>query len=187
MNETQAQNDNPETTPFWRFSLSFYRQPGVSDACIALQDEYGVDVNLLLFLLWLADEGRLLSADEIKALDAKVRDWRNLTIIPIRSTRRKLKGARTVIDPAQQEAFRTRVKALELEAERLQQQGLYALTQGGSLGRQAEPPAAAHGNVCAYEHIMGATFPRSSMDVLLGAFNAIHRGKRSTGPETGQG
>ncbi len=83
MNDAQART---ETTPFWRFSLHFYRQPGVSDACIALQDDCGVDVNLLLFLFWLADDGQLLSADEVKKLDDKVRDWRNLTIIPIRDT-----------------------------------------------------------------------------------------------------
>ena len=34
-------------SPFWRFSLRFYRQPKVADACIALQEEAGVDVNLL--------------------------------------------------------------------------------------------------------------------------------------------
>ena len=43
-------NDTPTaTTPFWRFSLTYYGQPGVSDACIALQDGCGVDVNLLLY------------------------------------------------------------------------------------------------------------------------------------------
>src|SRR5580658_10643219 len=81
-----------ETMPFWRFSLHFYRQTGVSDACIALQDECGVDVNLLLFLFWLAAGRQRLSAAEVKKLDDSVRDWRNLTIIPIRDARRKLKG-----------------------------------------------------------------------------------------------
>jgi len=165
-----------ETTPFWRFSLYFYRQPGVSGACIALQDEYGVDVNLLLFLLWLADDGRLLSADEVRKLEDQVRDWRNLTVIPIRNMRRKLKGARTLIDAGQKEAFRTKVKAIELEAERLQQQALYALAQSGSLGKPAAPPAAAHGNVCAYEHTMDATFPRNTLDILLGAFDSVAHG-----------
>ena len=47
-----------ETTPFWRFSLKFYRQAGVAEACIAAQDGCGVDVNLLLFLFWLASGGR---------------------------------------------------------------------------------------------------------------------------------
>jgi uncharacterized protein (TIGR02444 family) len=168
-----------EITPFWRFSLQFYRLTGVAGACIALQDEYGVDVNLLLFLLWRADEGRSLSADEVKALDDKVRDWRNLAVIPIRDTRRKLKSARTLIEPGQQEAFRTKIKAIELEAERLQQQALFALSQSGPLGKEADPRTAAHGNVCAYEHIMGATFPRDTVGVLLGAFNSVVHGERS--------
>src|SRR5271170_5952237 len=45
-----AMTDAPTSTetPFWRFSLNFYRQADVSDACIALQDTCGVDVNLLL-------------------------------------------------------------------------------------------------------------------------------------------
>src|SRR6202042_2095827 len=104
------------TTPFWRFSLKFYGQSGVSDACIALQDGCGVDVNLLLFLFWLASDDRRLSADEVQMLDDNVRDWRNLTIIPIRDPRRKLKGAATLVAPGKQEAFRNKVKAIELDA-----------------------------------------------------------------------
>ncbi len=169
MNDTQTQ---AETTPFWRFSLHFYRHQGVSDACIALQDRRGVDVNLLLFLFWLADDGRLLSTDEVQKLDDAVRDWRNLTVVPIRDTRRKLKGARTIVDPAAQEVFRNKVKAVELDAERLQQAALFAFTQGGSLGRKAEPQAAARGNLAAYERVVGARFAKHA-DVLLRAFAAI--------------
>jgi uncharacterized protein (TIGR02444 family) len=168
MTETQT-----ETTPFWRFSLSFYRQPRVSDACIALQDDSGADVNLLLFLLWLASEGRLLPADEVKKLDDHVRDWRNLTIIPIRDARRKLKGARTLIAPGKQEVFRTKVKAIELDAERLQQEALYSFTLSGPLGSQAAPTAAARANVSAYERLIGATFSKAAVDVLFGAFDSI--------------
>jgi uncharacterized protein (TIGR02444 family) len=174
VNDTKTKT---ETTPFWRFSLHFYRQPGVSDACIALQDDCGVDVNLLLFLLWLADDGQLLPAHEVRKLDDKVRDWRNLTIIPIREVRRKLKGARTLVDPGKQEAFRNKVKAIELEAERLQQEALYAFAESAPLGKHAEPSAAAHGNVSAYERIMNVTFPRSAIDVLLGAFDSLEHGR----------
>jgi uncharacterized protein (TIGR02444 family) len=173
MNDAQAQT---ETTPFWRFSLHFYRQQGVADVCIALQDGCGVDVNLLLFLLWLADDGQLLSADEVRKLDDQVRDWRNLTIIPIREVRRKLKAARTLVDPGKQEAFRTKVKAIELEAERLQQEALHAFSQSGPLGKHAAPSAAARGNVSAYEQITNVTYPRSALDVLLGAFDSLEHG-----------
>lgn len=185
MTDTQPQ---AETTPFWRFSLQFYRLSDVSDACVTLQDEYGVDVNLLLFLLWRADEGRLLSGEEVKSLDDTVRGWRNLTVIPVRTIRRKLKGARTLIEPGQQEAFRTRIKAIELEAERLQQQALFALSQSTPFGKESDPRTAAHGNLCAYEHIMGATFPRETVAILLGAFDSIagERANVSAGAERGK-
>jgi uncharacterized protein (TIGR02444 family) len=162
-----------ETTPFWRFSLHFYRQAGVSDACIALQDDCGVDVNLLLFLFWLASDGRQLDADEVKKLDDKVRSWRELTIIPIRDTRRKLKGAPTLVETGKQEAFRNKVKAVELDAERLQQEALYEFTRSGPLGRQAPPKDAARANVGAYERAMGKSFPEKALDVLIGGFDAI--------------
>jgi uncharacterized protein (TIGR02444 family) len=168
MNDTQT-----ATTPFWRFSLKFYGHAGVSDACIALQDGSGVDVNLLLFLFWLASERQALSADEVKKLDATIKSWRELTIIPIRDTRRKLKGAKTFVDPAKQEALRDKVKAVELEAEKLQQEALYAFTQSGQLGKPSEPPAAARGNVAAFERAMGASFPKAAVNVLTGAFDGL--------------
>lgn len=167
---------NTPTTPFWRFSLHFYRQNGVSDACIALQDGLGIDVNLLLFLFWLAADRQLLSANDVKQLDDKVRDWRNLTIVPIRDTRRKLKAAATLVEPGKQEAFRNKVKAIELDAERLQQEALYAFTRTGPLGKPSEPPAAARANVAAYERVLGVSFPKASLDCLLAAFDGIeHR------------
>ena len=168
-------------TPFWRFSLKFYRQPLVSEACIALQDEYGIDVNLLLFLLWLASDDRQLSAEEVRMLDDNVRDWRNLTIVPIRDVRRKLKGAATLVDPAVQEAFRNKVKTVELEAERMQQEALYTFAKSGPLVTEASSRAAALANIAAYAGMLGVTFPKSSIAALTGAFAAVvehkpHRG-----------
>jgi len=166
MSETQA-----EITPFWRFSLHFYKQAGVSDACIKLQDDCGVDVNLLLYLFWLASDGRQLTADEVRDLDAKVKSWRELTIIPIRDTRRKLKGAVTLLDPNRQEAFRNKVKAVELDAERLQQEALYEFTKSGPLGKAAPQREAARANVGAYETAMGKSFPKQAVDMLIGGFD----------------
>jgi uncharacterized protein (TIGR02444 family) len=42
---------SPPDDPFWRFSLDLYGRPGVAPACLALQDEAGADVNLVLYLL----------------------------------------------------------------------------------------------------------------------------------------
>jgi uncharacterized protein (TIGR02444 family) len=168
MTETPA----PTESPFWRFSLHFYRQAKVSDACIALQDDCGADVNLLLFLFWLAAGRRQLSVADVRRLDDAVRSWRDLTIVPIRDARRKLKGAATLVQPQKQEAFRTKVKAIELEAERLQQEALYGLTRSGPpLGSEAAPRTAVRANVAAYERVLEASFPKQAMNVLIRTFD----------------
>jgi uncharacterized protein (TIGR02444 family) len=169
----EAPTYTPTDTPFWRFSLHFYRQAGVAEACIALQDECGVDVNLMLFLLWLAADGRQLSIDNIKELDAAVRDWRDLTIIPIRQLRRLLKGAPTLVEAGKQEAFRTKIKAIELEAERLQQEALYARSRSAPRGSAVSPPAAARANLAAYERALGTRFAKPAVDRLVSAFEAV--------------
>ena len=103
MNETETKS--VQGSPFWRFSLQFYRQPAVADACIQLQDEAGVDVNLLFFLLWFAMQRRSFSASEVEWLESKVGPWRDATVIPIRNVRRALKvppGANLALKPLDQ-------------------------------------------------------------------------------------
>ena len=36
-------------SPLWRFSLAVYADATVRQECLELQDEYGVDINLVLF------------------------------------------------------------------------------------------------------------------------------------------
>ena len=163
----------PTDTPFWRFSLNFYRQAGVAEACIALQDECGVDVNLMLFLLWLAAAGQQLSSTDVKHLDETVRGWRDLTIIPIRDVRRKLKGAPTLVETDKQETFRTKIKVIELEAERLQQEALYARSRLFARRGKVPPPAAARANLAAYERLLDARFAPAIVDRLVAAFEAL--------------
>jgi hypothetical protein len=82
-----------------------------------------------------------------------------------------------VVDPGMQEAFRDRVKAVELEAERLQQEGLYALTRSGFLGRPAAPGDAARANISAYARLMGTSFPAGAVAILVSAFDSIDHGR----------
>ncbi|NDA45874.1 MAG: TIGR02444 family protein [Alphaproteobacteria bacterium] len=114
-------------SPFWTFSLETYRHSGVPVACVNLQDRCGVDVNILLFCLFLAHSGRALNVADVAQMDAALRDWRQLGVVKLREVRRFLKQPPEAFQSPQVEALRDRVKAVELEAERLQQEALFAL------------------------------------------------------------
>jgi uncharacterized protein (TIGR02444 family) len=167
---TAAADQSSQGSPFWRFSLGFYRQPEVADACIRLQEEAGIDVNLLLFLLWHATRKRALSATEVAELERRIAGWRDITVIPLRTLRRALKSPPALVAPATAELFRTKVKAVELEAERLQQEAMYELTRASPLGREASSlEQAARGNVMAYQSIRGVAFSTPAVETLLAA------------------
>jgi uncharacterized protein (TIGR02444 family) len=162
---------SPQGSPFWRFSLQFYRLPKVADACIALQDEAGVDVNLLLFLLWHARRRRRLTAADVAALEAKIAPWRDATVIPLRGVRRALKSPPALVEASVAEAFRNRIKAVELEAERLQQEAMYALVPLGT--EVTDLKDAARANVAAYQDMLGVRFPPPATESLLAAFGSM--------------
>jgi uncharacterized protein (TIGR02444 family) len=157
-------------SPFWRFSLQFYRLPGVAEACIKLQEESGCDVNLLLFLLWHGAQARQLATREVGRLEQDIAPWRDRTVIPLRAVRQALKSPPGLVEAGATEAFRARIKAVELEAERLQQEAMYDLVRAALLGTAAPSVAqAARANVEAYEKMCRAAFAPPTVDTLLEA------------------
>jgi uncharacterized protein (TIGR02444 family) len=118
----------PADNPFWDFSLTVYRKPGVPEACLLLQDEAGVDVNLLLFFCWLATtRDSALDEAAIRDIAARTADWRDNVVRPLRGVRRWMKGRADGISAESAEGLRSEVKRLELASERLQQDMLYRL------------------------------------------------------------
>jgi uncharacterized protein (TIGR02444 family) len=139
---------------FWRFSLALYARPGAATALLTLQDRDGLDVNLILFGLWLgAVHGAVLSEGALHDAVAALDPIRRSAILPLRDLRRALKtGPVPELGP--------RVAAAELAAERMAQARLAALAatlgQGGEdrgavaeanlaacLGRHRDSPEAA--------------------------------------------
>jgi uncharacterized protein (TIGR02444 family) len=105
----------------WTFALAIYAKPGVAEACLALQDEAGVDVMMLLTTTFAAVKHRLLLApDEIRALNEACRLWREQIVWPLRAIRSGLKAGPQPAPSEATEQFRSQVKALELAAEKLE-------------------------------------------------------------------
>ncbi len=107
--------------PHWRFALAVYGAPGVPDACIFLQDAYGIDVNVLLIALFAARYHKQLSEAELIAADATIRAWREEVVRPLRQIRRQMKADSALALGPESAAIRNKVKATELSAEQFEQ------------------------------------------------------------------
>ena len=110
--------------PFWRFSLAVYGAG--SEACLALQDRRGVDVNIILFAVWAGRCGHCLSAAEIQGICGVVMPWTAAVVCPLRAVRRWIKTQNTEQLPVDTIAFRDQVKACELQAEAIAQYHLFS-------------------------------------------------------------
>lgn len=168
MNSAET-NSSPQPSPFWTFSLGYYRMAAVQEACLSLQDRCGVDVNIVLFLLWTASQRRRLPTDQVKALTDKVRAWQADVVATLRSLRRRLKSDPPLLDKGSAELFRTKIKAIELEAERLQQEAMFALAET----LRAEPAnsveEAARASLAAYQAAIGRPLDAAAVDTLVDA------------------
>jgi len=107
----------------WAFALSVYARPGVGEACLVLQNEAGVDVMLLMMATFAAVRRRiLLTAGEITALDEACAPWREHIVGKLRAIRTELKTGPQPAPSAATEPFRSKIKAIELEAEKFENQ-----------------------------------------------------------------
>ncbi|MFW2403724.1 MAG: TIGR02444 family protein [Gammaproteobacteria bacterium] len=111
-----------QNSPFWDFSLSLYGRPGVADACLFLQDRYGLDVNIILFCVWVGSTGRgPLENNDVDACIRRTRDWRDRVIEPLRQIRRACRDEPLGVPEFLLEVFRPSMHDVELDAEHVEQ------------------------------------------------------------------
>ena len=141
----------------WDFSLECYARPGVADICLHLQDEQGVNVNLLLWCAWLDARGLMLDAARLHNAQKRIRGWDEHYVIPLRQLRRRMKVEFGVDDDGI-EAVRARIKQAELLAEKQLQYWLEAIVPSwnDNYGVSVNPPAD-WSNVRFYLHHMSVT------------------------------
>lgn len=158
-------------SPFWAFSLRLYAKPGVADACLALQDGHGIDVNLLLFALWAGQNGRLLHLSEMRDLIALTDIWRREIVVPLRHVRRALREPPAAFDAEGAARLRQDIKKVELESERLQQAALFAWRPVDALGSVDATGGAVAANVALYAEALSVTFDAGTVATVLAALD----------------
>jgi uncharacterized protein (TIGR02444 family) len=119
---------------FWNFSNTIYRIPAVAEACLSLQNNSGLDVNMVLFCCWHGISRGDLDKVFFQECHDFSRTWSGKTVKPLRDIRIWLKETGCSgpgLDTDTCMSFRDRIKAVELEAEKLQQLTLESLCQKG--------------------------------------------------------
>lgn len=156
---------------FWEFSLFVYGREAVHDLCLALQDEHGFDVNLLLFCLWIADvQQKSLDRASIDRLRAATAPWMDDVVIPLRTIRRRLKQFHAdQVSAAEAEGCRRIIKDAELEGERIEQLILVRALDLAAAQRFGSPREAAEASFAAYAEALAAPGARPSLAKLIAA------------------
>ena len=150
MSQPEDQGPAPAEESLWAFAVSLYSAPGVADACLGLQDHHCCDVNVLLFAAWMgAVRHYAMTRAEMAEAVAVVQSWHEEIVRPLRDLRRRLKSGPPPAPSESTEGLRTRIKAIELEAERIE---LAMLEQ---LAARWAPPLGARGEA-AFENLMAA-------------------------------
>jgi len=143
---------------FWEFSLRVYGTDAVAPACLDLQENLGVDVNVLLFCCWAgAVGGGRLGPDAIRDGLETVTPWHTHVVRGLRAVRQRMKEGFKDLPPEKVEERRQNLLNLEIETERLEQ---HVLADTVSVTPDSGPPTAervadAAANVADYFAVAG--------------------------------
>ena len=157
--------------PFWDYSLALYKQPGVADACLYLQDRYGLNVNIVLFCVWSASSGlAALAAGQLATAIRRVSDWQQQVVAPLRHIRRALGREPLGIPEFLLDTYRPQIEAAELEAEHVEQLVLADFADSMSRGTAESPAQVARQNLGVYIESAGVSADAdldASLDTLI--------------------
>ena len=149
----------------WDFAQRVYRREGVASLCLRLQDDHGLDVDIVLACLWLASRRQRVDASRLDAMVDAAGPGHAL-VEQIRGSRRAVGSARTR-EPLWQASYDL-LLAAELAAERVE------LTQLEAVIESIASPAGAPNELppeglCRYARRMKAHSCDAVLDDLVAA------------------
>ena len=119
-------NQHTVDNPFWQFSLNFYGREGVASSCLDFQDNFGADVNILLYCCWVAGEGAAeITAAELVEIISVIEPWQSGVVQGLRQIRRDMKQDELINLGALSEQLREAIKKCEFDGEKIEQTILY--------------------------------------------------------------
>ena len=146
----------------WDQVVAAYERPGIPEACLTLQDQYGQNTSLLLWAALVRPHDQAVLAQAVAA----ARSWDATALTPLRAVRRALKAPSPPVADAAREGLREDVKAAELRAERVLVETLERLAAAPAKPI-ADPDGAALAAVTAAARAWGRPAPGEALAALV--------------------
>lgn len=104
----------------WTFAINLYQHKALAEHCLKLQDEYRVNINILLWCIWCGEEGMPIDEARLDLAALEIHAWHGQMVEPLRTIRRAMKN----FDAAQKNkslaSCYEQMKAAELALERVE-------------------------------------------------------------------
>jgi len=104
----------------WSFALTIYQLDAVAPACLELQEQYQIDVPLMLCAVFACLQGKNISDEDLTQLHNLASPWQSDIVQSLRRIRTRLKAGPPPAPNAVTEDLRNKVKAAEIAAEKIQ-------------------------------------------------------------------
>ncbi|WP_163830911.1 TIGR02444 family protein [Spartinivicinus ruber] len=109
--------------PFWTFSCTVYQQTNIAKTALQFQNQWQLNINILLFCSFCSLHQRRLSKQNSQQLWQQLAQWQREYTLQIRKLRQKLKG----YSKGEDKSLYQLMKQVELHFEYQEQQILFGL------------------------------------------------------------
>jgi len=104
----------------WNYSTQIWTLPEVKVICLALQNNYDANVNILLYCCWVGDKNLSLNDDDIQSLLDSIQPWQTI-IKPLRDSRKMMQQHLIAMPANMVDQTVANMSEMELNAEHMSQ------------------------------------------------------------------
>lgn len=108
---------------FWNFSTQTWMLPDIEKVCLDLQNEFDVNVNILLYCCWIGNKKLSINDDDLQMLLDTTQPWQTI-IKPLRDSRKMMKQSLLAMPSEMVDQTLNNINEMVLNTEHMEQLAL---------------------------------------------------------------
>ena len=111
---------NFPNSELWNYSTQLWTLPSVETICLDLQNNFEVNINILLYCCWVGDKKLCLNEDDVQSLLDSIHPWQTI-IKPLRDSRKMMQQHLIAMPANMVDQTVSNMSEMELNAEHMSQ------------------------------------------------------------------